>query len=711
MKKVFLLIFCGFLFNISASSAEVFSIVDVNHYQPKGKNPAEAVAPDLPDPNDQEAVRNFFKERIEHAAVTKEDPDDDYTTPSSINIVHTPEYYKAQEEQKKPLFQKMYEEALRFVREKEDIENGGSAAENIDEQEAAQTATRFFTVNTPQRPRVEDEYADESNIETVAFSLPSGRRMLAPALGHIPYFLSYIDIQANGYLKVEETIIVVADGRKFLKPLQRIFSKYAYDDKGRAQRIEMILGEVLVNNQSVPYTIEEVGNNIVIKPKYKQTLESGVYTYTFNYLVNHHLQPSYDNMVMNWNLIGQPLNAFITSANAIVTLPTGQTFKNLQSIIGRKGQYTNRRSNIIPMAPNVVAISNFTPLLNGENMNIVAIADRSAFLPNFNSSFNNFMFNWGAVVYAILGFLAVLAAYLLSFMHLKHEKKTSKYKPFYNAALIRQILVGKYDYIAFTSQVLDLYRKQVIDITDENGRLFLTRQHVNNKNLNKAEKKAIKCLFSKKNNNMEINTNGSKILKKICHIFKKYNLQQMRKINLLHNIVYIIFSVAMLLLTEFFIAFLNLNFMQTFIVLLLCSSLYAFYIWILRHKFKRWYVNIPVKILTLVAIFAVWVCCSLYAGGTPSALILLTVVTIFVFTEVFNKHNNFMSDAIKSISAYREYLIANAETINLGRDFLNHQSSIFALDIAEYFPQNVTNQAFYKLDIAEDLHRALVGLI
>lgn len=712
MKKVFLLIFCGFLFTNSAVKSEVFSITDINAYQPKGTNPAAAVTPNLPDPNDEEAVRKFFKERLENAVVTKADPDDDYTVPSSVNVVHTPEYYRMQEEKNKPLFQKMYEEAVRVLQEKENSENITTANdEDSDEAEAAASATRFFTINAPKKPRIKDEYANEPPIPTVAFSLPSGRRMLAPALEHIPYFLSYIDIQANGYLKIEDTIITVADGKKFLKPMQRVFSKYAYDEKGRPQHIEIILRDVLINNVSVPYTIEEVGNKIIIKPKYNQTLEAGVYTYTFNYLVNHHLQTYDDNVIMNWHLTGQPLNVFITSANAIITLPTGHKFKNVQGIIGKKRQYTNQRSNVIPMAENVAAVSNFTPLLNGENMHLVAIADKSAFLPNFKNSFNSFIFNWGNVIYATCGFCAVLIAYLLSLLNLRNQQKSPAYNPSYNGSLIRNIFAGKYDRIAFTAQILDLYRKKAFDIKEEDNHIFLVKKNPINIHLNKTEKKAIKRLFTKKNTTFEISATHGKILQDIYRLFEKYNFKQIKKINLMHNVVYIFFSCIMLFLTEIFIAGININFWQTLIILLLTSVLYAFYIWILRHKFKYWYVNIPVKILTLLALLAVLVFSSIYIDTIPSLIILSTIILIFAFTKIFNAHNNFMNEAIKSINTYKEYLVTNADTINLSRNFLQHQANIFALDMMKCFPPNTTNSAFYKLEIAEHLHQTLVGIL
>ncbi len=712
MKKVFLLIFCGLFFQSINSQADVVSIVDMgrNRPQPKKIEPTETVAPGMPDPRDQEAVRTYFKNRIEHAATTKVSPDEDYTSPTSVDVVHTTEYMKAQEEEKKPLFQKMYEEAVQALN-KEDSPNAQAPDATPDEKQAAASATRFFTLDTPRRPRIEDDTNLEPQIATVSFTMPSGRRMLAPAIEHIPYFLTYMDIQANGFIKVEETIIVVADNNKFAQAMRRVYPKYVYDEKGNAQRIEFILSSVSINDVPVEYTTEEIGNDIILKPKYKQNIEPGVYTYTFNYMVNYHLQEKNNFVIMNWPLTGRPINAFITSANAIVTLPNGQTFRNAQGIIGNNGKYTNLRTNIIPMAENVVAFSNFTPLLNGENMNIVTVMNKSAFLPDFNKGFNTFLHNWGNILYATLGLIAIFFSYLLSLITLKREHKKGKYTPSYNGSLMRHILVGKYDRVAFVAQILDLYRKQALNITIENNRLILTKQNTTSSRLNKIDRKALRRLFSRKIKQREVNVYNNKIFKSVNKLFEKNNKKQIKKYRLMHNISYVFFSCAMLLLTLIFIAFISVNMAQMLIILLTTSALYAFYIWIFRHRFKRWYINILVKLFAVLAIFAVWIFSSVYIGGTANFIILLMITTIFAFTNIFNEQNSFINEAKASISNYKEYLQTNADAINLSRDFLNQQSNIFALDITEYFPQNPANKNFYKLDIAEQLRQALVGIL
>lgn len=178
----------------------------------------------------------------------------------------------------------------------------------------------------------------------------------------------------------------------------------------------------------------------------------------------------------------------------------------------------------------------------------------------------------------------------------------------------------------------------------------------------------------------------------------------------MHNIIYLIFSSAMLLCSEVFIALAGTNTAQMLVILLTLTAIYAFYIWLLSRKFKHRLIALIIKAISLIALFFVWVFGSVYIGGITNLIILLTLVVIFAFTGIFSKKNSYIDEAKSVIDNYKEYLLRNADAINLSREFLNQQSNIFALDIADYFPHNSVNKSFYKLDIAEHLRKNLVGI-
>ncbi len=711
MKKNFLTIcFITTILAAAVSQAEVVPIQNAGMPQAKEYKPSKPLyindVEGMPDPNDQQAVHDFFKKRFEDAVRTEMTDDVDWTKSGSTSVVPYVDDNTVKEKNKN-IFQQMYEEALDAMHASERQKNGqNSPVDNSDdgisaEQQAAKTATRFFilqndkTVAQPQ----------EEQIPTVSLSLPSGRRILAPALEHIPYFLSYIDIQSNGYIKVEDTISIVANGKKFTHGLERIFPKYSPS----RNRIDMLLESVTVNDVKVPYIAEEFGDNIVIKPKYNQKLEPGVYTYKFNYLINYELQTKQKIAILDWNLTGTTLNTFITSANAIVSIPDGYSFRDIETVIGSHGKFTGQRTRRFDLAKNVVAFSNVTPVFRNEKMELIAVAGRTMFINDFDNKYDVILNNYGRQIYAGLGFLTIFVSFLLSLLSLKKERKNNKYSPSYNGATMRRIMVGKYDRMAFISQLLELYRKKALDFHLDGNRLFLIRG--SSAKLNNKEKKALKSMFGRKSNETEVNNvNGNK-LRHAKEIFAGICEKQINKFRFMHNIGYVLFSIAMLIITEIFIAYASVNTAQILTILAAATLSWSFYIWILQHKFKHKIIALPIKLFSLIAVIIIFVVCNLYIELLTELLIIAMVVTIFGFSCIFSEHNNFINDAKNVIDNFKTYLINNAYSIGLSRDFLNQQSNIFALDLGEYYQQNVSNKQYYKLDIAEALKQKLVGII
>ncbi|MBR3501599.1 MAG: DUF2207 domain-containing protein, partial [Alphaproteobacteria bacterium] len=525
MKKLFFAICFILAFSgITDTHADVVSLANPNQVKkaPEMKSPNDIIVTEsLPDPNNQDEVREFFKKRFENAARSEKEPDFDITKSSSVGVLYSPEYYEKQKEAKKTTFEKIYEEAIAALhKDKTPSVSGAPDSALPQQQESAQTATRFFTL----APRSIEQVVEE-RIPSVSVTLPSGRKILAPTDEHIPYLLSYIDVQSNGYLTIEDTIIIVADGKKFKYGFPRYFNKYSYDDKGRRHHIELILNSVTVNGVNVPYILEEIGNEIIMKPQYNQELEPGVYTYNFNYIINNKIHPAGDFTILDWNITGSPLNAFITSANAVISLPEGHTFSDAKTFIGRANNYSDERVNQFLLSKNVLAISAVTPVLNMENMDILAVMNSNLFISNFDKDFAHFITDWGKILYAALGLAVIFISFLISLLTLKYEQRKNKYNPSYNGSLMRSILVGKYDRIAFISQILELYRKGALDIKSENSRIFLLKKNSAGAKLNKAEKKGLKKLFGKLST-IEINRAFAEKIKKASRVFEKYSLRQ-----------------------------------------------------------------------------------------------------------------------------------------------------------------------------------------
>lgn len=709
MQKLFFTIcFILGLFYVNESYCDVVSLADPQQVNqtPQIKSPEDIIVTEsLPNPENEDEVREFFKKRFENAARSEKEKNFDITKSSSVGVLYTPEYYEKQKEAKKTTFEKIYDEAIAALhKDKSNYENANNEEfGDFNQNEAAEQATRFFTI-------APEEVVQPDDVPAVSVTLPSGKKILAPTDEHIPYLLSYIDIQSNGYLAIEETIIVVADGKKFKYGFPRYFSKYSYDEKGNRHKIDLIINSVEVNSVNVPYILEEIGNDIIMKPQYNQELEPGIYTYKFNYLINNKINSSDKFTLLDWNITGSPINAFITSANAIISLPEGHTFSDAKTFIGVPKNYSDERANMFFLAKNVLAVSSVTPILNMENMNIITVMNSNLFIENYNKNFSHFISDWGKIFYAGIGLFIIFVSFILSLITLKKDQRNNKYNPSFNGSLIRSILVGKYDRVAFISQILELYRKGALDLINDNGRIYVQKKNVKNPKLSKIEKKGLKILFGKLSV-IEFNKTFNLKIKKAIKFFERKYLKKINKYKIKHNIGYLIFSLSMLFVTLVAISSISVNFAQSFVILVLTTVFSCFYIWILRHKFKRLSVGVILKIFSLSALIFIWLFSSVYIGNITVLLIMLSVVIIFEFSKIFNEQNNFINDAKNSISNYKEFLITNSDAINLSRDFVNQQANIFALNIMEYYPLNVSNKNFYKLDTAEELKRVLINIL
>ena len=162
----------------------------------------------------------------------------------------------------------------------------------------------------------------------------------------------------------------------------------------------------------------------------------------------------------------------------------------------------------------------------------------------------------------------------------------------------------------------------------------------------------------------------------------------------------------MLFIGEAAMAMLHINSSQAFSVLLSCSITIGFYLWILRTKFKSRWLAWPGKSFCVADLFLspYWLM-SAYIHWFSAVLLAAAIYVIFAYTGIFTKRSGLIKENVKDAVQLRDYLIRNAETICLGRDFLNQQANIFALDAGEYFQPADSIKDYYKLDIMTELFR------
>lgn len=135
-------------------------------------------------------------------------------------------------------------------------------------------------------------------------------------------------------------------------------------------------------------------------------------------------------------------------------------------------------------------------------------------------------------------------------------------------------------------------------------------------------------------------------MKRACKLIEKDTGKRIKLLSLKLNSGYILFSAAMLFLSEAAIAWLNVNTAATMGFLLSATLTAAFYIWILRISFKRRWIGITAKIFAVVMIALSALMMSLHVHAVSTLFILAMIWSIFVYSSLFAKRNGL----IKTIS-------------------------------------------------------------
>lgn len=312
MRKLFFAIcfISAATFSFSAISAvSTLSDTEMNQHVAKKTDPFQPVA-GMPDPDNTEEVISFFRKRFQNANVSKLEQMGDLSKSTAINIQHSKEYIENLQKEKKSTFEKIYEQAMQRISGENPSATG-------------QSQTIFYSYN---QPSVVEKDVLPSDLAVVNVTLPNGNNIIAPAMEHVPYLLTSINILPTGLIQIDEEITVIANNQKLSNGLVKILPKFSKSRTGIKKKLDIDLLNVSVNGKNIPHILEEIGDNIYIKPQQKYTLAPGVYNYKFSYLLDRKLWYYDDFTEFYWDISGSYLNLVITSANAIVSIPDGKNF-------------------------------------------------------------------------------------------------------------------------------------------------------------------------------------------------------------------------------------------------------------------------------------------------------------------------------------------------------------------------------------------------
>ena len=95
--------------------------------------------------------------------------------------------------------------------------------------------------------------------------------------------------------------------------------------------------------------------------------------------------------------------------------------------------------------------------------------------------------------------------------------------------------------------------------------------------------------------------------------------------------------------------------------------------------------NILLKVVSFFVVSLMWLLASAYMNVWAALLLLNTCLTISFFTLKFARRDGLLANTVKENKKLVEYIMDNKDSMSKGREFLNQQPLIFALDLEDEF--------------------------
>ncbi len=664
MKKLFLAI-CFILISATSLNAKVKEVLDKSQIpEPVAGNTAKSTQIKQVSPTELE---KFLTDRLQKTVVKNP------REVKSNNIFVEPSDLarKAAEEAQKGTFQRIYESAMQRV----------SNGEKPEQQRADVVKPEFMTSVEQQKQEWE-----APDFPVIDITLPGGRKAMVPATEHIPYLMNGIEILPDGMVIFNETVVTVANGQKLKNGLTKILPKYIYSRNGETQKLSYAILSVDINGQEIPYKILEGIDNVLFVPQNEFNLEPGVYNYNFKYAVDNVLWDYGDFKEFYWDISGSYWNLVIAQSGATLTLPPGVAPLGQEVYIGSPLNLSADGVKSLHPSENTWGYAAQRAMFIGEGLHLIVSLPEDAVMPPtlFKRLTRIFDAN-GDIIIALLTLIMVLGSFIVSWHFIRAEKRLQKFSFPKNAAMMRFLLFNRYDLKSFASFLLDMYRKNIIDIQHAGETVLAVKRTDNLKNLSSAEQKALKQLFGNNEAVFNIHKNNMLKIRRAAQILEKEIKFRLRAFIFKLNGGYLFFSSCMLLCGELFISFLSTSPLQNFTILALTTLVMAAGIIIFRITPDKLWQNILYKAAGSLITAGAFVVMSALLSLSAVIIIMAILIIIACYMGIYGQRNGLLKPHIKEAAGLKEYLLKHHDNIILGREIANQQPYILALDMEEQF--------------------------
>ncbi len=697
MKKLFFAIYF-IIFAISvgivhSAPTEIVNMEEAQQIRNKRKVMLQQERPEMPQTREELIKLIDAENRI--IPVTTMNDLEKY---SGMGVVHSEEYLAQQAQEEKSTFQKIYEETMSKIGI-----NEAAAPENIvfsDKPSDAKLYSELALQNATSN-------SGESDIEVINVQLPNGQTIVAPAKEHIPYLSSIIEILPDGLVRIRETVTVIANGQKLKYGLIKALPKYSISREGVRESTIPYLNKVTINGTATDYVLKDAYDRFLIAPRKVMPLQSGIYTYVFDYILDRKLWYYDDFNEFYWDVTGSFWNLAVNYATAVVRLPSDVESMGETLMLGYLPNRISEDGGVVVAnrVTNALGFVAMRPLFAGEGMHMLIRIPKKGFIdPDVNKKIKWFLEDYGDILLASFAFLAILLAYIISWKNIDASAaETARIKFKKTPVLYRLLAKGVYDKVSFGAFLLDMKRRGIIDIINEEKGISIIKRTNKLMKLSSLEKKAIKSLFDNKQNNLLISPRATVLLNKASQYVEKDTNKKFKRLLLRLNFSYIFLSALMVILTELAIAYLKVDMWQIFGILLASTVTMAFYWSFLTMKINNKILRFVLRLFAVMLIALAGLMMTNHVHFVTVLLVIAMIYTIFKYGRLFSKRDGLIRHNIAEAKKIAQQLKDNAQTIVLGNQFAAQQANIFALDATERYKEMTELAPIYKIDLVEKI--------
>ena len=629
-------------------------------------------------PQSKKEFINFLEKRIDRLDISSLPKGTRLDKPSSYS-----ELAPLNEKPQKSFWEKIYDDALARVSGESSQNNQISAVDYYSEIKQEQ--------ESEQQPHVQ--------IPIIDLKMPDGMPLKAPAYEHIPVFSSQIEILPNRMIKVHENIIVIADGEKIKNGLVRFISKYPGQQKNK---IQVMLDSVLINDTEAHYKLVEREDDYIITPVKMFDLTEGIYMFEFNYLVDNYLWNYGDYYEFYWDVTGAQFNLLTTKVIASIKLPGREPAIKRYALTGKAGNLVDNNTVVKEGDNNTLGFMNISPLASGEGMYIFMTFPKVDFLPiNFDHQIMSWLENSGDLIFSALYLLVIIVSCWLSWIYVTKRLKFKNIN-FSSPLLARFVWRGTVDNKAIGCALLDLFRKNLIDIQPQESDIILIRKTAHAKHLSSLDHKLMSLLFSKKDSVCKLT--NQRLKARLHKIIKQFSIAKYKHLGLRLSGGYIFFNILLLIILEAALILWKSDSVIAGILGLadiLVGLAFCFYYLRGKNLFRK----IVMLSLALLSFSFSGLIMSVYIQPIAVIMILSGILVSALFIIKISGPDALLKNAVQSGYKLREHLSTQKESIAESRAFAVQQPYIYALDLEDEYVETPKIKDIYRLNLIEKLMR------